>query len=374
MTGVLSALSKVRTAQKQHTMKSKLKNILNVAWKVGLGLLGLVALCFGILVAWLWYDRNYGREEWADESLSGDVVVEAFNDGRVRVRNTRTGRPTTGRLLWVSGIPERSNITVFCDGNQKRGFLDITDGSIVIQAQYSRAWHFSEGLAAVVDDNGKVGFVDRTNRLVIPCEIPYEKGFDYVFKDGYCKLARWSKDKEEYEYSVIDKTGAPILPWGCSYVSDPNPEGYRIVREGDGERLYDREFRPVFPEVFEDVAFSPEGEGVYLTRNHVKQLVDYTGKVLEPFVIDGTRPLKYVVRYNDDDADEYELVQDIAVYLVNSWEGLLNLRTGKAITPAGYWVIGMASRDLVEARLGYGTESVLLDKRGRKVDTRPVQR
>lgn len=348
-------------------MKQKLKNILNVTWKVGLGLTGLIASGFGILVAGLWYDKNYGREEWADETLSADVVVEAFNDGRVRVRNMRTGRRTTPKLSWVSGVPERDSLTVFCV-KDRRGFLNVKSGEIVIPAQYARAWQFSEGLGAVLGENGKVGFIDRENNLVIPYEIPYEKGIDYIFKDGYCKVARWDEKEGSYIYAVYDRNGETVLPWGCTNVSDPNSDGYRIVGDDDGERLYDQDFRPVFPGVFEDVSFSTEGGGVFLTKNHVKQLVDYTGKVIEPFVIDGTRPLKYMVKYNDGDADEYELVPDIAVYLVNSWEGLLDLRTGKAITPAEYWVISMTSKDLVEARLGYGNESVILNKRGTVIE------
>lgn len=344
-------------------MNATIKSILNVTWKVGLGLTGLIALCFGILVAGLWYDKNYGRDEWEDENLSADVVVEAFNDGRVRVRNTRTGRRTTPKLSWVSGVPERDSLTVFCS-KDRRGFLNVKDGEIVIPARYARAWQFSEGLGAVLGENGKVGFIDRENKLVIPYEIPYERGLDYIFKDGYCTVARWDEKAGSYIYAVYDRNGGTVLPWGCTYVSDPNSDGYRIVRDADGERLYDREYRQVFPDAFEDISFSTEGGGVYLTRNHAKQLVDYTGKVIEHFVIDGTRPLKYMVKYNDGDDDEYELLTDVAVYLVNSWEGLLDLRTGKAITPAKYWVISMASKDLLEARLGYGNESVILNKRG----------
>ena len=348
-------------------MNTIAKSILSITWKVGLGLTGLIALCFGILVAGLWYDKNYGREEWADENLSADVVVEAFNDGRVRVRNMRTGRCTTPKLQWVSGAPERDSLTVFCS-KDRRGFLNVMNGEVVIPAQYGKAWQFSEGLGAVLGENGKVGFIDRENKLVIPCEIPYEKGLDYIFKDGYCKVARWDGNEDGYIYAVYDKSGKTVLPWGCTYVSDMNSDGFCIVGNDDGERLYDRDFRPVFQEVYEDVSFSTEGGGVFLTKNHVKQFVDYSGKVIEPFVIDGTRPLKYMVKFNENDSDEYEWVPDIAVYTVNSWEGLLDLRTGRAVTPADYWVISMVSKDYVEAKVGYGTESVILDKRGNVIE------
>lgn len=348
-------------------MDTRINRILRTTWQVGLGVTGAVALLVGILIAAAWYDHKYGREEWDDECLSADVVVEAYNDGRVRVRNKKTRRHTTPKLQWVSGVPERDSLTVFCS-RDRRGFINVMDGEVVIPAQYARAWQFSEGLGAVLGENGKVGFVDRENKLVIPYEIPYEKGLDYVFKDGYCTVARWDGKSESYIYAVYDRNGGTVIPWGCTYVSDLNSDGYRIVRDADGERLYDRDYRQVFPDAFEDISFSTDGGGVYLTRNHAKQLVDYTGKVIEPFVIDGTRPLKYMVKYNDGDTDEYELVPDIAVYIVNSWEGILDLRTGRAITPADYWIISMASKDLVEAKLGYGNESVILNKHGHIIE------
>jgi hypothetical protein len=352
-------------------MKANIKKCLGVTWKVGLGLIGVAALVVGILIVKVWHEETYGRCEWEEESLSSKVVVEGFNDERVRVRNKETGRYTTPKLKWVSGIPERDSLTVFCDMAGRRGFLNINDGEVVIPAQYDRAWQFSEGLGAVVGKNGKVGFIDRDNRLVIGCEIPYEPGFDYVFKDGSCTVVRWDKDSEDYVFAVYGKDGRLILPWGLKRVTDLNEDGYRIIGDEEGEWLYDREFRRVSAESSERLSFAAGMDGaggVYRTRNNIKQLVDYSGNVIEPFVIDRTRPLKYMVKYNDEDADDYELVSDIAVYVVNSWEGLLDLRTGKPLTPPNYWSVDMASKDLVSARLGYGNESVLLDKRGRVVN------
>ena len=351
-------------------MKANFKKILGVTWKVGLGLVGIAALVVGILIVKVWYDETRGRDEWEDENLSANVVVEGFNDGRVRVWNKETRRHTTPKLKWVSGIPERDSLTVFCDMEGRRGFLNINDGKVVIPAQYDRAWHFSEGLGAVLGKNGKVGFINRDNQIVIDCEIPFERGLDYIFKDGTCTVGRWDEDSEEYIYAVYGMDGSLVLPWGLKRVTDLNADGYRIIGDAEGEWLYDREFHRVSTEPSEKLSFAvgKDGiDGVYRTRNHIKQLVDYSGNVIEPFVIDGTRPLKYMVEYKAEESDEYELVPDIAIYLVNSWEGLLDLRTGKPLTPPDYWIIDMVSKDLVSARIGYGDEQVILDKRGRVI-------
>ena len=352
-------------------MKANIKQILSITWKVGLGLFGVAALVVGILIVKVWYEQTRGRNEWDDECLSENVVVEGFFDERVRVRNTKTGRYTTPKLRWVSGVPERDSLTVFCDQDGRRGFLNINDGKVVIPAQYDRAWQFSEGLGAVLGENGKVGFINRDNQVVIGFEIPYEQGLDYIFKDGSCTVGRWDKATDGYIFAVYGKDGALIMPWGLKRVTNLNADGYRIIGDDQGEWLYDREFHRVSTEPADRLSFATGkdgAEGVYRIRNHVKQLVDYSGNVIEPFVIDGTRPLKYLVKYSDEEADDYELVSDIAVYLVDSWEGLLDLRTGKPLTPPDYWVIDMVSKDLVSAQIGYGNEEVILDKRGRVVN------
>jgi len=348
-------------------MTEKQKNILDVTWKVGLGLIGLVALWIGYRTARYCYQDNYGRSYWDDRSLSGSVVVHSFNDDRVRVWNKDTGRYTTPRLDWISGTPERDSLTVFCDKRGRRGFLSVNTGKIVIPAQYKKAWHFSEGLAAVMGDNGKIGFIDRDNLWVLGCEIPYEEDFDYIFKDGYCTVARQDTEGEEI-YAVYDKTGAMVLPWGYTRVDEPNKEGYRVVCKDKEAWLYDRDFRPVFPDPYDEVELADDYAGVFLTRDHLKQLVDFKGTILEPFVIDSTYPLKYVTVYNEDEEDEYELVPEVAAYRVGLWEGLLDTRTGKAITPAKYWSFEMISKDLIEAKLESGDESVILNKRGMVVE------
>lgn len=99
----------------------------------------------------------------------------------------------------------------------------------------------------------------------------------------------------------------------------------------------------------------------------MKQLVDFEGNVLEPFVIDGTHSLWYMVKYNDDEADEYEMVPDLVAYRVDGWEGLMNKHTGRIITPAVYKGFTMISKALIRAELdgGFGSGSVVMDKNGK---------
>ena len=345
-------------------MNTKHLTLLNLAWKAGVGLIGLTAIVVGLIIAIEWYKERYGRSPWLDKTLSKDVVVEAYNNNCVRVRNKLTGQYTTPKVKWVSGTPERDSLTVYCDRQGKRGFLNVNTGEIVIPAQYPKAWMFSEGLGAVLGEGEKIGFVDKDNRLVIDYTIPYDKSFDYLFKDGFCIVHSWDQG---WLITVYAKDGSQILPPECRHISDPTRSGYRIVSGRGGAWLYDKDFNLVFPDTYECIQFEYGKSAVYLTKDHVKQLVDFSGNVIEPFVIDNTYPLKYLTKYNDDEADEYELVSDIVVYQVNGWEGLLDARTGKTITPAVYWTFEMISKDLIRADLGQEDGGVILDRRGRIV-------
>ncbi len=347
-------------------MNITIKRILNLTWKVGLGLIGLAAIVISILVAIVWYEEKYGRDYWSDFTLSENVTVEAYNNNTVRIWNKKEVRYTTKKLRWVSGTPERDSLTVFCDKEGKRGYLNVNTGEIVIPAQYSKAWQFSEGLGAVLGANNKIGFIDSRNRPVIQNEIPYVKGFDYIFKDGSCVVKIWEIDR--WRYAVYAKDGHQILTWAYTRVDEPDYRGYRIVANEDGAWLYDRYFNKVLPDTYDAVELARGRDGVYVTKNHIKQLLTFDGTVIEPFVIDNTYRLKYMTKYHDDEADEYELVPEIIVYQVNNWEGLMDTRTGKVLTPAKYWHFEMASKDLIRAELGYGDESVVMDRRGHIVN------
>ena len=61
------------------------------------------------------------------------------------------------------------------------------------------------------------------------------------------------------------------------------------------------------------------------------------------------------------------MVDDVLVYMVDGLEGLMDARTGRIITPAIYWNFEMVSKDLLRAKLGYGDESVILDKTGKVI-------
>ncbi len=353
-------------------MKKNLKDVVNTTWKVGVSLIGVLVLILLVRIGSRWCHYYMGRAEWRDKTLSANVVVRAYNNGKVRVYNKSTKQYTTPKLKWVSGTPKRDSLTVFCDRNSYRGFLNVNTGEIEIPAQYGKAWVFSEGLAAVEYDKKKLGFINHDNEMVIE-DVPHESGyFDYVFKDGFCTVMIWDDKTDERIYSVYSsKTLGKVGEYGS--INHLDKGGYMIARNGEGYWLLDSAYNKVFKMPYEYMEEAYDMDGVFVTHNWVKQYLDFDGTVLEPFVIDGYERLRYVTglteassEYSQDEIYEFE--QELMAYRVNSSYGLMNAHTGKIITLAKYGDIYMISKELLSADLNdSNNECILLDRKGNEI-------
>lgn len=362
----------VATNRYKLLMTAKLKSVLNATWKVGLGLFGIAALLVGILIFGVWYENTHGRSYRYDKNLSKDITVHCYNGARARVWNRRTERYVTPKLRWVADRPLRDSVTVYADVDGNRGYLNCNNGEIVIpagKARYRHAWQFSEGLAFVVlpyPEEECLTIIDYAGNIIAKNVASYEGWYDYVFVDGVCKI------RVDGKYGLLAKDGSWAVEPKYSDIESPNALGYRLARNGDSYWLYDPDLKLVFSEPYDKMGYAvgrDEGTGsLYRTKNHVKQLVEYDGSVIEPFVIDGTCDLKYVTGCKEDSVDVYALDPDLVVYRVDKWEGLMNRRTGRVITPAVYAGFQMVSRELISAGLSLSDdESVVLDRNGRVV-------
>ncbi len=359
-------------------MKLNLKSILNpTIWKVGLriilGAFALAALIFTVALAGALYRDAHGRIEWRDVEISKNVEVRAFRDG-VRVWNTKTGKYTTPKLRWVScNTTENDSLNVICDKAGNRGYINCNTGEIVIRPEIAKlkcAWNFSEGVGvAVLPEEDSLSILDQKGQIISKNIAPLDRRYDYVFHDGLCQMHVGD------HFGLVAKDGTWRVPPVYHTIWDPNVGfGYRMAINEEGYWLYDPDLKLVFDTPQEKLEFAvgrSEGEGtLYRTRKvgdtHIKELLNYDLNVVEPFVIDGTEDLMYLVRYNEDDANEYALDPDLCVYSINEWKGLLDKRTGSIVVPATYTGFEMLSKNLIKANLSlhYDENAVILDRKG----------
>ena len=117
-------------------------------------------------------------------------------------------------------FPYKDNAHDFSEGlarveiNKKYGFIDKTS-KIVIPCEYEYADDFSEGLAVVRKD-GECGFIDKTGKVVIPCKYDDAVGF----REGLARVAKNGK------FGYIDKTGKVVIPCKYDYDEDDYLEDF----------------------------------------------------------------------------------------------------------------------------------------------------
>ena len=191
------------------------------------------------------------------------------------------------------------------DADGKWGFIDKT-GKLVIPCQWKKALWFSEGLAGVQDDNEKWGFIDKIGKVVIPFKWKIVNEFHnglanvqddnenwgYIDKTG--KLAipcQWKRTYWFYEglasvegnnenWGYIDKTGKLVVPyqWKEAFCFH---EGLAQVMNADGRwGFIDKTGNLVLPCLWKEALWFSEGLAGVQDDNEKWGFIDKTGKVV----------------------------------------------------------------------------------------------
>ena len=66
---------------------------------------------------------------------------------------------------WKRQYEYREGLSIVRDANGKYGFVDKKN-KLVIPCKWKLAYNFHEGMSLVKDANGKYGFIDKTGKIV----------------------------------------------------------------------------------------------------------------------------------------------------------------------------------------------------------------
>ena len=324
----------------------------------------IVSIFFISLVGYFLYEDNYGRDYW-DRKLSENVTLRSFSDNKWRVYNKQTGEYTTEKINWVSEAPETDSLAVYALPG-KRGYININSGHIIIDAEandYRKAWVFSDGLAAVMKD-GKIGFINDQNDVVIPFQFDYTDkcrmyDFGYVFHNGYCAMT-----DADGNLGLIDKNGNWVVEPEYDEIWAPHKSGYRVIVKDSKHGILDSTGTIIYTAEYGYISIIPDG--FVLNKGGKKWLVDFQGNVVQPFMFDNTYYLKYPVGYNECGEIKYAFADFVKYEVMNSY-GIMNRITGEPITPAIFSDINMLSKDLFEVQEYDSYDWYLIDTKGNVV-------
>lgn len=316
------------------------------------------------------YQRSYGNHDiddcYMNTFISRDIYYHDHGNGNGVVFNIHDGTQYLKHVAWIGKPLGEDSLVVFSDG-KRRGFFNGFTGAVVVPAKYEHAWVFSDGLAAVEEDN-YIKFIDSTGKVVLDNKIAYMHGTEgYVFHGGYCVV----NSKDGRKYGLMDKTGKIILPQ--EYLSiRPSGEGdYWTVEKDKEMTVLGKDLKPILP-FMECSMFVGKGTIDVTMPDHTMRKYDLQGHLLDGFFISSTSIMEYdtdEVRYKkvevvdnadeDEDSDEGETKSEttlepyhpIATARLRSYiagDGYMGL-----ITPEGK-VVTMPLYENIEA-IGYDT-------------------
>ena len=122
----------------------------------------------------------------------------------------------------------------------------------------------------------------------------------------------------------------------------------------------------VYEPIYQSVLLEEAQDRITLITDTSGCVVDYAGNVVVPFLCEEIEVLGYPVSMSASEENGYYhigyAVSDYAKYKINYEYGLLNVKTGKIITPAIYSTIEMISPTLFSVTIGdYWQPKFLID-------------
>ena len=351
-----------------------MKKLFKFLWKGILFSVCVVVLIVGVMFIRAWIQEQ--NQHWTDMCLSANIdVLWYYEKGEYRIYDNVKDKVVEKGIDRVVLPADGDSLTVFFR-NGLRGYLNANTGKVIIPEQYRRAWVFSEGLAAVVNESGKIGFINKDNEVVVPFVNTYNSGraVDYLFEGGLCMMT-----DEEGKSGLIDMSGNWAVEAAYDYIWAPHHGKYRIVTLDDKYGVFDENLSLIFPIVYDHIEIADkESDGLLLTKGGIKQQVAYDGTIIQPFVFDGINDLYYTknispIVMSDEDGcsslrTEATILSDYLRYWIDGSCGVIRRSTGEVILPALYDDICMPSSTLFEAELLNVDGSILFDINGQRVE------
>jgi Caspase domain/WG containing repeat len=156
-------------------------------------------------------------------------------------------------------------------------FAQITEGlewEWAIKPQFDDAHIFKEGLA-LIKQNGKWGFIDKTGKIIIQSQFELLGGIfenPIIFSEGLAKI------KQNGRYGYVDRTGKTVIQYQFDKAFDFK-EGLAFIEQNGKWGLIDNTGRMVVQPQFEYVSNFTEGLAT-IKQNGKYGYIDKTGKIV----------------------------------------------------------------------------------------------
>ena len=305
-------------------------------------------------------DDRYDMFGYSEEVSDNITFYENGSHGYLK--DDITGKKVLRDVNWV--VTSSSEDTLACYASKGyRGYLDVRTGRPVIPAErYTKAWLFSEGLAAVMEKDSTIKFIDTHGQVVI------DKGFrhpvftyGYLFHDSLCAmtdaLGKWG---------IIDRKGEWVVLPEYDGIAHRDP-GFWLVNKGEKRGLLDKKALPVIPVEYRSIEVSAQGISVVLD-DYTMCMMNYDGSLKYKFICGDVDNIYYATsETNSDGEDIQKLAPCKSYYTYEDHRGLMG-PDGQPLTKPIFSSITGVNENLYYCQFDYVGCGILLDGKGRLVN------
>lgn len=332
-------------------------------WRVIWCVITICIVAFTSMLGYAFYDEFYARKHrycdyYSRTDLGQDLGFYNNGKGKSYIYNKETGKKIQTGLDWIARPEDGDSLVVFAkDG--KRGFLSRRSGNITIPAKFDAAWCFNDGVAGVCEGDS-VYFIDHSGKSINARKFKRANGHNYTYHGNY--FVNQVGDK----LGLVDRMGQDATPAIYEDIIAMANNMWAMKYNGKMGAINDKGVI-IVPNEYKGVEIYPEGGIVVMADNNSKKRLDYEGNVTDDFVYDYTYTMEY---YSDELDKEGNLIKKPAnlwYYSCNGHYGLID-KNGKPVTPPLYSNIEAFTADLFECQIDSGSERILLNAKGQKVN------
>lgn len=351
----------------KHTKKRKsfklTKWFLSISqgWRIVLALLTLSGAAAVVLFAFICIQdvqERIAREKYyVSKPIGSRYELRSYYHGSDRIGEHGKRRSLVKGVDWVAGDSSDSLWVVASGG--RRAYFNSNTGRLLSPFIYRKAWFYSEGLAAVVDFNYRLCFLDTQGNPAFARSFWYKKenDCDYVFKKGLCQ----AYDSLNH-VGLINRSGEWVV--APEYESMSHEGTYWVFMRADSLTVLDSAGHTVIGmRPGQQLHITDDGDLEVWQQRRPACLYNTEGEVVAKQTYNSLSQLTY---YEDDT----EINTGMLVYQTSFGSYGLMTADGQVLTDAVYSEIVAYGRDLFRAEYECDCcfSYILLNNKGQLVE------
>lgn len=325
--------------------------------------IGILALFICAAIAYAIHDDICRENIWlnrSDVSNRMQFIRKCYSNEPGWISPQLSNEKLIDNVEWVVTPENEDSLAVFSQ-NGKRGYFNRYTGREVIPAKYDAAWVFSNGIAAVAEDDS-IRFINEKGVPAMTKAFARDYKLNHVFHGNYCIMG-----DGKGAIGLIDKTGNWIINPEYDEVI-PATHNYWKMRKGKGSAAlwyaFTDKAEPVNMDGVKLLEINEDLGVIYTLPNHLKLIVDFDGNRQEKFLCQDIEPMYYNSDNRDKEGNLIEERTTLYRYRISDgYEGLCKAN-GDIVTEPLYWMVKPIGKDLYHCTYKDTNSGVIINSNG----------